>query len=76
MYVFKDTLYVGTGFQSMGYDRTYDAGPAALELIRIHPDDSWELIVGNPRRTFEGMKFPLILDIEQVQIEEKRYTLH
>jgi hypothetical protein len=59
MYVFNDALYVGTGIQGMGYDRTYDAGPAAAELIRIYPDDSWELIVGDPRRTFEGMKIPL-----------------
>jgi hypothetical protein len=59
MSVFHDALYVGTGIQRRGYERTYAAGSAAAELLRIHPDDSWELIVGNPRRTFEGMKIPL-----------------
>jgi len=59
MYVFNDALYVGTGIQGMGYDRAYNAGPAAAELLRIHPDDSWELIVGSRRRTFEGVKTPL-----------------
>lgn len=45
MFVFKDKLYVGT-------DR-----PA--ELIRINPDDSWDLIVGAPRDTPSGYKEPL-----------------
>ena len=45
MGVFRDHLYVGT-------DR-----PA--ELIRIAPDDSWELLVGTPRRTPSGWKRPL-----------------
>lgn len=45
MFVFKDRLYVGT-------DR-----PA--ELIRINPDDSWDLIVGTPRDTPDGRKEPL-----------------
>jgi hypothetical protein len=59
MCVFHDALYVGTGLQGIGFEKTYDEGPAAAELIRIHPNDSWELIVGNPRRTFEGVKIPL-----------------
>ena len=59
MCVFKGALYIGTGLQGFGFEKTYDEGPAAAELIRIHPDDSWELIVGDPRRTFEGRKLPL-----------------
>jgi ubiquinone/menaquinone biosynthesis C-methylase UbiE len=59
MCVFNNALYVGTGIQNGGYDRTYKIGPAAAELIRIHPDDSWDLIVGEPRLTPEGYKFPL-----------------
>jgi len=43
--VFQDKLYVGTD------------GPA--ELIRIHPDDTWDLVVGNPRRTPDGVKRPI-----------------
>ena len=45
MHIFKGRLYVGT-------DR-----PA--EVIRINPDDSWDLIVGRPRETPDGMKDPL-----------------
>lgn len=29
------------------------------ELIRINPDDSWDLVVGDPRETPDGWKFPL-----------------
>jgi hypothetical protein len=59
MCVFNGALYVGTGIQQGGYDRLHGVGPAAAELIRIHPDDSWDLIVGSPRRTPEGWKRPL-----------------
>lgn len=59
MSVFKGALYVGTGIQNGGYDRTYHVGPAAAEIIRIHPDDSWDLIVGESRWTPDGFKFPL-----------------
>lgn len=45
MRIFKDRLYVGT-------DR-----PA--EIIRINPDDSWDLVVGTPRQTPDGWKYPL-----------------
>lgn len=45
MKVFNGSLYVGCD------------SPA--ELIRIHPDDSWDLIVGAPRMTPQGRKFPL-----------------
>jgi len=45
MYVYHDRLYIGT-------DK-----PA--EMIRINPDDSWDLIVGAPRDTPEGWKEPL-----------------
>ena len=42
---FQGRLYVGT-------DR-----PA--EIIRISPDDSWELVVGTPRKAPEGWKYPV-----------------
>jgi hypothetical protein len=45
MCVFQDRLYVGT-------DK-----PA--ELIRINPDDTWDLLVGAARETPEGWKEPL-----------------
>lgn len=56
---FEGALYVGTGIQNGGYDRTNLIGPAAGEVIRIYADDSWDLIVGNPRKTPDGMKVPL-----------------
>ncbi|MCI0534186.1 MAG: hypothetical protein L0Z50_03055 [Verrucomicrobiales bacterium] len=56
MCVFGNALYVGSGIQNGGYDRTYGVGPAAAELIRIYPDDSWELIVGEARVTPQGFK--------------------
>lgn len=46
MHVYKGRLYVGT-------DR-----PAA-EVIRINPDDTWDLVVGTPRETPDGWKYPL-----------------
>lgn len=45
MHVFQNTLYVGTN--------------SPTELIRIYPDDSWDLIVGQPREAPDGWKFPL-----------------
>ena len=59
MCVFNGALYVGSGIQNGGYDRTFRVGPAASELIRIHPDDTWDLIVGEPRLTSDGFKRPL-----------------
>jgi hypothetical protein len=58
MVPFGGALYVGTGIDGVGHDRAYDAGCPA-ELIRIHPDDSWDLVVGQPRRTPDGLKVPL-----------------
>jgi nucleoside-diphosphate-sugar epimerase len=56
---FNGVLYVGSAIQNGGYDRNNMVGPASGEIIRIYPDDSWELVVGSPRRTPAGMKYPL-----------------
>ena len=56
---FNGALYVGTGVQNGGYDRTYRIGPAAGELIRIHPDNTWDLVVGTSRETPDGRKAPV-----------------
>ena len=56
---FKGALYVGGGIQGGGVDTQNGVGPAASELIRIHPDGSWDLIVGSPRDTPQGYKRPL-----------------
>jgi hypothetical protein len=59
MCVFGDALYVGSGISNGGYDRTYGIGPSAGELIRIFPDDTWELVAGEARPTPVGRKEPL-----------------
>jgi hypothetical protein len=59
MCVFNDALYVGSGIQNGGYDRTHGIGPGAAELIRIHPDGTWDLVAGTPRKTPDGLKIPL-----------------
>ena len=49
MKAFKGALYVGTGIQNGGYDHRFNIGPAAAEIIRINADNSYDIIVGNPR---------------------------
>lgn len=56
---FDGALYVGSAIQNGGYDRYNLVGPAAGEIIRIYPDDSWDLLVGTPRETPDGVKYPL-----------------
>jgi nucleoside-diphosphate-sugar epimerase len=56
---FNGALYVGSSIQNGGYDRYNLVGPASGEIIRIFPDDSWELLVGTPRETSIGPKYPL-----------------
>jgi ubiquinone/menaquinone biosynthesis C-methylase UbiE len=59
MYVFDNALYVGSGIQNGGRDKVYNIGPAGAELIRIHPDGTWDLIIGEARSTPQGYKRPL-----------------
>ena len=59
LYAFKGALYVGSGIQGGGIDRQNKVGPGASELIRIHPDKSWDLLVGEERSTPDGHKAPL-----------------
>lgn len=56
---FGDFLYVGTAVQEGGIDRENKVGPISPEIIRIHADDSWDLVVGDPRLTPDGLKIPL-----------------
>jgi 1-acyl-sn-glycerol-3-phosphate acyltransferase len=55
---FKDSLYISAGIQDGGYDRENKVGPAASEIIRVYPDDTWDVVVGNPRFTPNGLKLP------------------
>ncbi len=58
MKVFDGALYVGTGVQRQP-GRGLDAhGPFAPELLRVHEDDTWEVVAGQPRLTPHGLKSP------------------
>lgn len=56
---FNGALYIGSIIQNGGFDRENVIGPSPSELIRVYPDDSWDIIVGNPRMTESGLKVPL-----------------
>jgi hypothetical protein len=56
---FGGALYIGTAIQNGGFDRRHRIGPAAAEVLRVYPDGSWDLIVGEPRHTAQGYKRPL-----------------
>jgi hypothetical protein len=59
MRVFKGALYIGTAIQNGGHDLRNKIGPAGSEIIRLHPDHSWDLIIGGARHTDQGLKTPL-----------------
>lgn len=50
---------IGTGIQSGGHDRKFKVGPAAPEILRLRYDDTWDVLVGEPRQTPDGLKAPL-----------------
>jgi len=52
-------LYVGAVILDGGFDRRHGIGPAPAELLRVWPDDSWEVVVGEGRMTDAGLKFPI-----------------
>jgi|GEM_PF-2763267 len=55
---FGDALYLASGISESGFGRDR-AGPAAAEIMRVAADGSWNLIVGQPRFTPQGLKVPL-----------------
>jgi len=58
MFVFRGALYVGGTLQRQGRGGRDRYGPFPAELIRIYPDDSWDLVAGSPRFTPHGLKRP------------------
>jgi hypothetical protein len=56
MYPFGEWLYVGCGSPPAELD-TLDPTPG--ELLRIGPDDHWEVVVGAARHTPQGFKQPI-----------------
>jgi hypothetical protein len=59
MCVFNNALYIGSGIQGGGIDKANKIGPAPAELVRLNPDMSWDLLVGDPRDTPKGAIAPL-----------------
>jgi hypothetical protein len=45
MRVFKDHLYLGTGIP-LGFNPVTHHGPRGCSVLRISPDEGWELVVG------------------------------
>jgi hypothetical protein len=56
MHVFKGALYIGTAIQNGGHDLTNQIGPAGSEVIRVNPDHSWDIVIGDSRYTRFGKK--------------------
>jgi hypothetical protein len=56
MYPFGEWLYVGSGRAPSELD-TLEPTPG--ELLRIAPDDTWEVVAGEPRETPQGFKAPI-----------------
>jgi hypothetical protein len=55
MEVRGDALLIGTAALASGVDPVGQWGP---ELLLIDADDSWDLVIGQPRFTPDGMRFP------------------
>jgi hypothetical protein len=51
-------LYVGAVVLDGGFDRRHGIGPAPAELLRVWPDDTWDVVVGEGRLTEQGLKLP------------------
>jgi hypothetical protein len=59
MFVFKDALYIGGTIQRQGSRERDHYGPFPPELVRVFPDDTWELVSGTMRCTPHGLKRPI-----------------
>lgn len=55
---FNGAIYIGISIYNLGFDRIYNVGPGLPEMVRLYPDDSWDLVVGEPRNTPDGFKAP------------------
>jgi hypothetical protein len=59
MAVFNNALYISATLQRQGRGHLDQFGPFPAEIIRVHTDDSWELVTGSPRFTPHGIKEPI-----------------
>jgi len=60
---FQDCLYFVTGVREVGEYSKKTWGifstPNDFEIIRLYPDNDWDIIAGTPRFTPQGLKVPL-----------------
>ncbi len=59
MAVFQDNLYVASGIANLSSQDTPPPSPCGFELTRLYPEGDWDLIVGTPKFTPDGLKVPL-----------------
>ena len=61
MAVYKNALYLSACILRQGQGGLHldHYGPFPAELMRIYPDDSWDIITGSPRFTPHGLKRPI-----------------
>jgi len=59
MVVYKNALYVSASIQRQGGIHLDHFGPFPAEMIRVYPDDSWDLVTGTQRFTPQGLKRPI-----------------
>lgn len=58
MTVFNGALYIGCTLQRQGRGGRDRFGPFPAEIVRVYPDDTWDLVSGTPRFTPDGFKRP------------------
>ncbi len=59
MAVFGNALYVAATIQRQGRKHLDSFGPFPAEMLRVHGDDTWEIVSGTPRFTPHGLKRPI-----------------
>jgi hypothetical protein len=58
MTVFDEALYIAAAVQRTGHGGRDRFGPFPPDMVRVHADDRWELVTGQPRFTPHGFKRP------------------
>ena len=59
MAVFQNDLYIAAGISKSKNDHFDNLYQSGFELIRVYANGDWDLIVGTPKFTPEGLKVPL-----------------
>ncbi|WP_287129732.1 hypothetical protein [Candidatus Cyanaurora vandensis] len=59
MAAFQSDLYMVTGISPLSLMEAKEFNFVAPEVLRVHPDNSWDLISGTPRFSPYGLKIPL-----------------